>query len=345
MTAATIADISATLLEALAVIDRGGQGICCLVDADGRLAGVLTDGDARRAILAGHDLAEPALRHATTTPQTVSAGTPRAHVLDLMNAWRIIAIPEVDDDHRLVQVHTLSEIIGPTVLPNSAVIMAGGKGTRLGSLTAHTPKPMMTVAGRSVIEWLILGLVGDGIRHIYISVNHLADRLVEHLGDGSRLGCDIEYLREDPDVPLGTGGSLGLIKERPADPLVVMNGDLMVEFDTRQLLAFHEARGSMVTVGVRDHSHTIPFGVIESDEDDHVQQIVEKPDLTVTVNAGIYCVEPAALDLITPGHKIDMPDLVQRCLDRGDVVAAWEWSSEWIDIGTPADLARAKGHA
>lgn len=345
MTTAPVADISATLHEALAVIDHGGQGICCLVDAEGRLAGVLTDGDARRAILAGHPLAEPALDHATTTPQAVAAGTPRAHVLDLMNAWRIVAIPEVDEDLRLIQVHTLSEIIGPSVLPNSAVIMAGGKGTRLGSLTTHTPKPMMTVAGRSVIEWLILGLVGDGIRHLYVSVNHLAEKVVDHLGDGSRFGCAIEYLWEDPDVPLGTGGSLGLIKESPTHPLIVMNGDLMVEFDTRQLLAFHEKQGSMVTVGVREYSHTIPFGVVESDADDNIQRMVEKPDLGVTVNAGIYCVEPGVLDLISAGQRTDMPELVQRCLDRGDTVSAWKWSSDWIDIGTPADLARAKGHA
>lgn len=345
MTTAPVAGTSATLLDAMAVIDHGGQGICCLVDEGGRLAGVLTDGDVRRALLTGHDLAEPALKLATATPQTVAAGTPRAHVLDLMNAWRILAIPEVDEDRRLIQVHTLSEIIGPSVLPNSAVIMAGGKGTRLGSLTANTPKPMMTVAGRSVIEWLILGLVGDGIRHVYISVNHLADKLVEHLGDGSSFGCEIEYLWEDPEVPLGTGGSLGLIKRPPTEPLIVMNGDLMVEFDTRQLLAFHRAQGSMVTVGVREYAHTIPFGVIETDAHDHVQQMVEKPELVVTVNAGIYCMEPVVLDVITPGQPTDMPELVQRCLDRGDVVAAWEWSSDWIDIGTPADLARAKGHA
>lgn len=345
MTTAPLAGASATLRDAMAVIDHGGQGICCLVDDDGRLAGVLTDGDVRRALLTGHDLAESAVDFATATPQTVAAGTPRAHVLDLMNAWRILAIPEVDQDRRLVQVHTLAEIIGPSVLPNSAVIMAGGKGTRLGDLTAHTPKPMMTVAGRSVIEWLILGLVGDGIRHVYISVNHLADKLVDHLGDGSRFGCEIEYLWEDPEVPLGTGGSLGLIKRTPTEPLIVMNGDLMVEFDTRQLLAFHQAQRSTVTLGVREYRHTIPFGVIETEADDQVRQMVEKPDLAFTVNAGIYCVEPKALDVIIPGQPTDMPELVQRCLDRGDVVAAWEWSSDWIDIGTPADLARAKGHA
>lgn len=345
MTTSPLAGTDATLLEALAVIDAGSLGICCLVGEDGRLAGLLSDGDVRRALLTGRDLSERALGYATASPQTVAAGTPRAHVLDLMNAWRIDAVPEVDKDGRLVRVHTLSEIIGPSVLPNAAVIMAGGKGTRLGSLTADTPKPMMTVAGRSVIEWLILGLVGDGIRQIYISVNYLAEKLVDHLGDGSHLGCTIEYLREDPDVPLGTGGSLSLIPTPPTAPMLVMNGDLMVDFDARQMLAFHQRQGSAITVGVREYGHTIPFGVIETNEDLHIQQMTEKPEIAVTVNAGIYCVEPSALELITPGEPADMPDLVQRCLDRGDVVTAWEWSSDWIDIGTPADLARAKGHA
>lgn len=338
-----VAGVDSTLLEAIEVIDRGALAICCLVDSDGCLKGVLTDGDVRRALIAGRPLSSPALAVATTAPQIVVAGTPRAHVLDLMNAWRVSAIPEVDDAGRVRGVHALSDVVGPAALPNTAVVMAGGRGTRLGDLTRDVPKPLMSVAGRPIIDWIILGLVGDGIRQIKVSVNHLADQIIDHVGDGSRLGAEVQYLRELPDRPLGTGGSLALIAERPTEPMLVMNGDLMVDFDARQLLRFHEDSESRITVGVRHYSHTVPFGVVEHDADHRIQQVVEKPELTVLINAGVYCIDPDLIDLVPRDTMSHMPDLVQRCLEGGQRVSAWELSSDWIDVGTPADLARAKG--
>lgn len=338
-----LAGADSTLLQAIEVIDRGALAICCLVDADDRLQGVLTDGDVRRALIAGRPLTSAALDVATTSPHTVVAGTPRAHVLDLMNAWRVSAIPEVDADGRVRGVHALSDVVGPAALPNSAVIMAGGRGTRLGDLTRQVPKPLMTVAGRPIIDWIILGLVGDGIRRIHISVNHLADQIIEHVGDGARLGAEVRYLEESPDLPLGTGGSLALIEDRPTEPLLVMNGDLMVDFDSRQLLRFHRESGSRITVGVRRYSHTVPFGVVEHDDEHRIRGLAEKPDLTVSINTGVYCLDPELIDLVPRDTMSHMPDLVQRCLERGDLVSAWELTSDWIDVGTPADLARAKG--
>ena len=337
------AGLDATLLEAIEVIDRGALAICCLIDTDNRLRGVLTDGDIRRALIAGRPLTAPALDQATTNPHTVAAGTPRAHVLDLMNAWRVSAIPEIDADGRVHGVHTLADVVGPPALPNTAVVMAGGKGTRLGDLTRHVPKPLMTVAGRPIIDWIILGLVGDGIRKIHVSVNHLADQIIDHVGDGTRLGAEVRYLREDPDLPLGTGGSLALIEDRPSEPLLVMNGDLMVDFDAGQLLRFHQQSESSITVGVRHYAHTVPFGVVKHDDEHRIQQLIEKPDLTASINTGVYCIEPELIDLVPRGTMSHMPDLVQRCLEDGRRVSAWELSSNWIDVGTPADLARAKG--
>ena len=188
---------TASLRDALLVIDRSGTRVCLLVDEAGRLAGLLTDGDLRRAILRGTSLDDRALDHATTSPHTVAAGSPRALVLDLLAALHISAVPEVDGEGTLVGLHTLSDVVGAKPLPNVAVIMAGGRGSRLGDLTDDTPKPLMTVAGRSIIEWIILGLVGDGIRDVHVSVNYLGDRIEEHLGF-------VEEVRErDTEVGLG----------------------------------------------------------------------------------------------------------------------------------------------
>ncbi len=344
---AASAPTTATIRDALEVVDRSATLVCLLVDDAGRLAGLLTDGDLRRAILKGTSLEDPALHHATTSPHTVAAGSPRALVLDLMQALRISAVPEVEPDGTLVGVHTLSDVVGSASLPNVAVVMAGGRGTRLGDLTRDTPKPLMTVAGRSILEWIVLGLVGDGIRDIYVSVNYLADQIEEHLGDGSRLGCTVRYLREDPELPLGTAGSLTLLREQRPDlahPVVVMNGDLMVDYDASQLLEAHQRSGAAVTVATRTYQHEVPFGVVES-EGGRVTALSEKPTLSFDINAAVYAVEPRALAWLPVGRASTMPELVETCLERDEPVTAWPIQSEWIDVGTPGDLARAQGQA
>jgi dTDP-glucose pyrophosphorylase len=339
---------TATLREALESIDRSGLHVALLLREDGALAGLLTDGDLRRAILAGADLSAPALDHATTAPQTVELGSSRALVLDLMRARRISAVPEVADDGRVVGLHTLSDVVGVQPMPNPAVIMAGGRGTRLGALTRNTPKPLLEVAGRSILEWIVLNLVGGGITDIHVSVNHLADQVEEHLGDGSRLGCHVTYLREDPERPLGTAGSLALLHAARPDldvPVLVMNGDLMVQFEPSRLLDFHAGRGAAITVATRSYQHEVPFGVVETGADAVVTGIREKPTLSMTINAGVYVVSPAVLAGVPKDRPCTMPELVQSSLDAGAPVAAWALASDWIDVGVPADLARAKGIA
>lgn len=337
-----------TLRDALQVINETASSAALVVDPQHVLLGMLTDGDVRRALLAGAGLDDPCLPHATRTPATVTAGSPRALVLDLLRARHFTSVPVVDAQQRVVGLHTLFDVVGGDEVPNVAVIMAGGRGTRLGELTKHTPKPLMTVAGRSILEWIILNLVGDGIRTVYVSVNYLAEQIEEHLGDGSRLGCEVRYLREQPDNPLGTAGSLTLLRdERPdlTEPLLVMNGDLMVQFDAQELLGRHRRTGARLTMATRSYQHEIPFGVVESDPAGLVTGISEKPTISVDINTAVYAVDPDVLGLLPAGRPSTMPGLVQELLDRGDRVATWTMSSDWIDVGTPKDLARAKGQA
>jgi dTDP-glucose pyrophosphorylase len=338
---------SATLREVLESVDRSGLAVALLIERDGSFAGLLTDGDVRRAILKGADLDTAAVGFATAQPHTVQAGSGRAHVLDLMRALRISAVPEVDADGRVVGLHTLSDVVGVAPLRNPAVIMAGGRGTRLGTLTRSTPKPLVEVAGRSILEWNVLNLVGGGVRDVHVSVNHLAEQIEEHLGDGGRLGCTVTYLREQADHPLGTAGSLSLLRDvRPGldVPVIVMNGDLMVQFEPQSLLATHEARRAAVTVATQPYQHEVPYGVVDTTAG-LVTTVREKPTLSLTVNAGVYVVSPEALALVPTQTPCTMPELITQCIERGLSVAAWPLASDWIDVGTPADLARAKGHA
>jgi dTDP-glucose pyrophosphorylase len=332
--------LGATLRETMVAIDRGGCEIALVVDSDDRLRGTATDGDIRRAILAGAglDACVDAFMHGQFTAVAPRIG--RAEVLDLMRARSIGQIPIVDEAGRLVGLHLLREIVGAVRRPNWAIVLAGGRGERLRPLTDALPKPMLPVAGRPILERLVLHLVGFGIRTVFLSVNYMCNVIEEHFGDGSRLGCEIRYLREN--IPLGTGGSLSLLPEAPAHPLLALNGDLVTQFDVGALLAFHEAGGFAVTVGVRDYLHTVPFGVIDL-EGDRVAQTREKPTEVWHANAGIYVLEPYLVGRVPHGAEFQMPALIEECLRRDEPVGAFRIEDEWIDVGHKHELRRARG--
>jgi len=185
-----------TLADALRSIDQGGAGIALVIGDGGRLAGTFTDGDLRRALIRGATLDAELAAYMQRKFTFVRPEAGRAEVLDLMQARLIRQIPIVDAAGMPVGLHLLHEVIGATPRVNWAVIMAGGQGTRLRPITEHVPKPMVTVAGRPILERLVLHLVGFGVRKIYLSVNYLAHIIESHFGDGSHFGCSIEYLRE-----------------------------------------------------------------------------------------------------------------------------------------------------
>src|SRR5688500_17268504 len=226
-----------SIREVMQTITDNSREVALVVDADGCVVGVVTDGDIRRGLLRGLALEGPVSAVMTTNYIYVGADADRASVLDLMKARSIRHVPVVGRDRRLLGVHFLETLLGTTDKPNAAVVMAGGEGRRLRPLTDRLPKPMVPVAGRPILERIVLHLVGYGVKRIYISVNYMAEVITGHFGDGSRFGCAIEYLRET--TPLGTGGPLSLLKERPKDPLVVMNGDLVTQVDISRLLQFH----------------------------------------------------------------------------------------------------------
>ncbi|HCN30348.1 MAG TPA: nucleotidyl transferase [Verrucomicrobiales bacterium] len=332
-----------TLWDALQVIDKGACGIALLVGADQRLLGTVTDGDIRRALLAGASLQDRVEPHARRGFTSVNAVTPRAEVLDLMQARQIHQIPILDDEGRLKGLHLLHEIIGSAPRPNWAVIMAGGKGTRLGELTRATPKPMLKVAGRPILERLVLHLVGSGIRRVFISTNYLAGIIEDHFGDGARFGCAIEYLREEPGEPLGTGGSLALLPERPEQPVFVCNGDLVTQVDVAGMFGFHEEGGHAATIGVRGYSHEIPFGCLDVSEG-RVTSIVEKPAISQLINAGIYILSPEVIGRV-PRRHFPITELFEEALRLGDSVGAFEIADEWLDVGQREQLKQARGGA
>jgi dTDP-glucose pyrophosphorylase len=331
----------ATILEALRVIDRGAESIGFVTDESGRVLGCITDGDVRRALLAGATLESRCLSSIMRADFAfVRVGTGRAEVLDLMRARQIGELPVLDAEGHLAGLHTVRQIISAVERPNRVVILAGGKGTRLYPLTLNLPKPMVTVAGRPILERLVLHLMSCGFRQFTLSVNYLAHVIEQHFGDGGDLGCQIDYLRETE--PLGTGGSLALLAARPAHPLLVLNGDLVTQCDVGRMLDFHLHGKFVATFGLKPYSVTIPFGVAEV-EGDQLVGLREKPTERMMINAGIYVLDPDTLDLIPKGREFPITDLFSRLLEQGRPVGAHVLEDDWLDVGRHEELTRARG--
>jgi dTDP-glucose pyrophosphorylase len=333
---------SATIRDGMAAVDRGAARIALAVAPDGTLTGVVTDGDLRRAILGGAALTDPLAPALTRRFVAVVPSDGRAAALELMRARRIDAIPVVDDGGRPVGLHLLHQFLEPVTRSNWAVIMAGGQGVRLRPLTERMPKPMLSVAGRPIIERLVLHLVGFGLKRIFVAVNYLGDVIEEHLGDGGELGARVSYLREQD--PLGTAGALGLLPEAPTEPLLLLNGDIVTLADLGGLLDAHVRGGFRATIGTRRYLHTVPFGCVERDGD-RVIAVDEKPTLEREVNSGIYALDPSVVARVAPGQRVDAPDLIADLLAEGEPVGAFEIEDEWIDVGQREQLAAARGLA
>jgi dTDP-glucose pyrophosphorylase len=331
---------TAAIRDAMVVLDRGALEIALVVDKSGKLLGTCTDGDVRRALLAGFGFHSPIGPHIERNFVSVGPELGRAQALDLMRAQQIQQIPVLSADGTVLGLHLMRELIGSVSRPNWAVLMAGGKGTRLRPLTENLPKPMIPVAGRPILERLVLHLVGHGIRRIFLSINYLGEMVETFFGDGSKYGCTIEYLREDR--PLGTGGSLALLPELPEHPLIVMNGDLVTDLNIGDLLAFHSKGGYVASVGLREYCHTVPFGVGQT-QGDRLRLLSEKPTYSWMVNTGCYVLNPQFIASMSKGTACTIVSLVEDALTRGEGIGAYSVTQDWIDVGRISDLARAAG--
>ena len=220
----------------------------------------------------------------------------------------------------------------------SAVVMAGGFGTRLRPLTDHVPKPMLPVGDRPLLERTLERLRDAGIHSVSITTHYLADAIVGHFGDGHAFGLHLDYVAEDR--PLGTAGALAQIGKFDGT-LLVLNGDILTGVDFRDMLAFHRMHGADATVAVRRYEVPVPYGVVEC-EDGLVREVREKPSLHLLINAGMYLLEPAVRDYIPEGQCFDMPQLLQRLLRDQRRVVSFPVLEYWVDIGQPPDYAFAQ---
>lgn len=330
-------------------MDQHRLGITLVVDQARRLIGTVTDGDIRRAILAKIDLQAPVgtllARKAGTpyaNPITALAGTERGICLRLLQDHNILHLPLLDAHGRVAELLALDDFLPDRMVPLQAIIMAGGAGRRLQPLTDETPKPMLPVGNRPIMEIIIERLRASGIRRVSVALHHRAEQITRHFGNGEDFGVEMKYVTEDR--PLGTAGSLALL-EPLRETLLVINGDILTQVDFRAMAAYHREHRADLTVGVTRFELQVPYGVVECEES-LVRSLREKPVMVFFVNAGIYLIEPEVQRYVPNGRRFDMPDLIQSLLDGGRSVVSFPIHETWLDIGSPEDYRRAQyaGH-
>lgn len=329
----------AKIIDAIKVLDVSANGLVVVVDDGDHLIGVMTDGDIRRGLLRGMEVHDSIDGVVCRDCYTVPIGTSRAQVLDIMKARRIAQVPIIDSERRVVGLHLLNQLILNASLPNAAIIMAGGKGTRLGDMTKTVPKPMLPVAGRPILERIILHLISHGISNIYISVNYLKEVIEDYFGDGKKLGCHIEYLEENQ--PLGSGGPLSLLPKQN-HAVVALYGDLVTDVNLSRMIEYHNQIGAFATMGYSSYKHTIPFGCLET-ENGELTALSEKPTVVKMINAGVYVISPEALETVPRDKYFMLTDLFVNALEKGQKCGVYPVDGDWIDVGRPADLGRARG--
>lgn len=333
-----------TLRSAMLCIDRGAKGIALVVNEDRHLIATLTDGDLRRAVLAGLSLDLPVadLIHryrsqGKPSPVSLPVSSTNELIVREMKLRSIRQVPLVDNDGRVVDLAMLDELVDAPPGLVHAVVMAGGYGKRLMPLTAEIPKPLLRVGDRPLIDRLMEQLKQAGVSKVNISTHYKAEQISTHLGDGEAFGIPVDYVAEDQ--PMGTAGGLSLISGE--EPLLVINGDILTGLDFRALLNFHFEHSADMTVAVREYGFDVPYGVVETDGV-NVTGVTEKPTLKFFVNAGIYLVSTSARQLVPPGQKFDMPELIDKVVKKGGKVISFPVWEYWLDIGRHEDYQRAQ---
>jgi len=328
----------ATIQEALINIDQSGTQIVLVVDAQGRLLGTLSDGDIRRGLLKGLTLSDKVESCMCENPLTAQEHEHPEAALSLMRRRHLHHMPIINARREVIGLHVIDEYFMPQLRNNWVVLMAGGLGTRLGDLVKATPKPMLNVGDRPLLETIVSDFMDKGFYNFYFAVNYMADVIIDHFGDGSRLGANIRYLRENKRM--GTAGALSMLPQMPSEPFFVANGDLLAHIDYAHMLESHMESQAEATMGVSEYEYQVPYGVIRH-ENGVICHIDEKPVQRELISAGVYVLSPSALAYVPHDTFFDMPELFSRVITGGGCARCYNMQGYWLDIGHRADYQKA----
>ena len=328
---------STSIIEALQIIDKSSKQIA-VVTNDKKLLGTISDGDIRRAVLKNISLNESIKNIYNKSPITASINNSKEEILNICRAKKIHQIPIVNNNGDLIGLEVLDELISKEKKQNKAILMGGGLGTRLRPLTQNTPKPMLKVGDKPILQTIVEKFADYGYRDIVMCVNYKSDIIQEYFGDGSKFGVSIEYVLEEKRM--GTAGALSLLKEKPKEPFFVMNADLLTNVNFEHLHDFHVSNNSMGTMCVQYYDFQVPYGVVNI-ENTKILSVKEKPTHKFFVNAGIYMLSPEILNYMPKNEFYDMPNFFEKLISENENIISFPLREYWLDIGRIEEYEKA----
>ncbi|QOY54081.1 CBS domain-containing protein [Candidatus Sulfurimonas marisnigri] len=329
---------SSSIREALKIIDSGAMKIGIVVDENEKLIGTLTDGDIRRGLLNNLSLDDIIESIIFRTPTVCKIEDTKEKILEIAVEKKLYQIPIVDNDGKLVGIEEVDELLKPKHKNNKVVLMVGGLGTRLRPLTDKTPKPMLKVGDKPILETIILNFKKYGFSKIILSVSYKSEIIENYFGDGSKFGVNIEYVHEEKRM--GTAGALSLIREKLSEPFFVMNGDLLTNINFEHMMDYHVSNSSTATMGVREYDFQVPYGVVNVDGI-NIKSIEEKPVHNFYVSAGVYVLDSKVLDYIPENEFFDMPTLFEKVIESKMKSISFPIREYWLDIGRMEEFEKA----
>lgn len=328
-----------SIFEAMSCINQNTMGVAFVVDSTMRLEGVVSDGDIRRGLLKGLSLQSPVESIVQKSPITASINDSKQKLIQLSAQHNIYEIPLLDESGKIVRIESIASLLRTPTYDNPIVIMAGGLGKRLRPLTDSVPKPMLKVGSKPILQIILERFKAQGFSNVILCVNYKSHIIEDFFGDGSKFGLSIRYVKEEK--ALGTAGALSLVDDIGQKPFFVMNGDILSDLSFEAMLEFHTNRGSHATMGVREYSYQVPYGVVEC-EGSKIINITEKPTQSFLVSAGIYVLEPQILPLIPKDCFFDMPSLFNLIFSQKQYNShSYLITDYWIDIGRHEEYERA----
>ena len=326
---------NSTIIQALYAIDKGDCKTAFIVDGMGRLIGSITDGDIRRALIAERELSDEIGPYINVNPLVLTEGYSKKKAHSIMENNVIGALPVVNSQNAVIDVIRLHDLYQKQH-NTPVIIMAGGLGSRMGSLVSEVPKPMLEIAGEPILLKIINNFKKFGFNNIHISVNYKSDIIESFFGNGDDFGVSITYIRENKR--LGTGGSIKLcVDTRDNVPIIVINGDVLTNANIMDMLNFHISNQFDMTVGTVSHDINMEFGVLEI-ENNIVKRIVEKPTYRYMLNGGIYCLNSSVKELIPNNEYFNITSLIDKNINVGSYLI----NDYWIDIGKISQYNKAQ---
>lgn len=324
-----------TLEEALQLLDQNGNGFLAITDPQRKLIGIITDGDIRRAMLNRQFELEKIINK---KPTTITSDVPHVKIKQELKRIHRRHMPVVDANGILVEVVVLDDF-EVTLKENWVVVMAGGMGTRLGGLTKETPKPMLTVGDKPILQGIMESFKSQGFYRFLLCVNYKSHVIEEYFGNGQAFGVEIRYTKEDKRM--GTAGALSLIDFDLEHPLFVVNGDVLTSINFEDFLNFHIVNKSDATMCVKNFSFEVPYACVDFNDQNVLIGLREKPSYEYFVNTGMYVLQPEVIAAIPKNIFYDMPSLFEELMTKGKHTKVFKIDEYWLDIGRPSDYNKA----